>query len=151
MKKTIEFDEECKSCDGTGIYVGMAERDGYGVVCYNCNGTGKFHFSHTYETFRGSKVKRDGIKKVVECNPGIVLGGNLDFGGITYQEWISGKKFEKGTEMRKYTCPAWWFQSSDCSKKPNWNECGVGGTFSSCKHFCEKDKCWGRYDLESEQ
>ena len=37
----IEFDCECESCKGTGLYVGMAEREGSAVVCHTCKGTGK--------------------------------------------------------------------------------------------------------------
>jgi hypothetical protein len=26
--RTVEFDMECESCNGTGLYIGMAESDG---------------------------------------------------------------------------------------------------------------------------
>jgi hypothetical protein len=51
--------------------------------------------------------------------------------------------------MRKYTCPAWWYQSADYKKKPNWKECLACGSFSSCKHFSIKQNCWDRFDKES--
>ena len=145
--KTIEFDERCPSCKGTGIYVGMGERDGYAVVCHTCNGTGVHHYEHKYEEPVEKWMRKD-VRMVVEVNPGICLGGDLNFGGMSYQDWFSGKPFTKGMENREYTCPAWWFQSADYSKKPNWDECGWG-SFSQCQHFCNKDKCWERYDQEN--
>jgi len=144
----IEFDEKCQSCNGTGLYVGMAERDGFAVVCYRCEGTGKFRFVHEYENF-DVKSFLPNVSKVVECNPGIILGGDLDFGGMSYLEWLSGKSFETGMEMRLFTCPAWWYQISDYNKKPGWIECdNWGKRFSDCEHFCNKDACWIRWDLE---
>ena len=142
----VEFDEQCKSCNGTGLYSGMGERGGYAVQCYKCNGTGKYHFVHEYEEFTDRKTRND-VTKVIECNPGIMVGGNLNFGGMSYEEWKSGKKFVVGMEMREYTCPCWWYQTADSSKKPNWDECGFG-TFSSCKYFKNKQTCWERWDKE---
>jgi len=147
MKKIIEFDEKCPSCNGTGLYVGMAERDGYAVICYTCKGTGKHHFTHTYEEFE-KREEREDIRGVVQTNPGICLGGNYDFGGMSYQDWKEGKPFIIGMEMRLYTCPSWWYQSADYKKKPEWKECGWGGSFSDCKHFSTKSICWEKWDKE---
>ncbi len=144
----IEFDEECSECHGTGVYVGMAERDGYGVVCYHCNGTGKYKFKHEFHEFTERKINKK-VTNIVECNPGICLGGTFDFGGMLYKDWLNGKQFEKGTEMRNFTCPAWWFQISDYDKKPNWKKCICIGRFSECSHFSEKQKCWEEYDAEN--
>ena len=69
MKHTIEFDQKCKSCKGTGLYVGMGERDGAAVVCHRCDGTGKYHFKHEYEDFDG-RLKRENIKRVYAANVG---------------------------------------------------------------------------------
>jgi hypothetical protein len=143
----IEFDEKCKACKGTGLYVGMAERKGFGVVCYDCKGTGKFHFSHEYENFIERELRSE-VNRVVECNPGIILGGDLDFGGMSYQDWLDGKAFDIGTEMRLFTCPAWWYQIADYDKKPDWKECIGCGQFSNCEHFCNKDVCWIRWNGE---
>ena len=32
----------CESCEGTGIYKGVAEHDDLGVICHYCNGTGNY-------------------------------------------------------------------------------------------------------------
>lgn len=146
----IEHDEECRDCGGTGLYVGPVERDGNAVVCHRCKGTGCFRFVHEYTPFVARR-KRNDIAWVVEANPGIVvgLGNNLrlpEFGGMPYAGWSAGKPFPRGSEMRKFVCPAWWCQS--CGKdKPDWAECGLG-RFSDCKYFPTKDKCWTRYDWE---
>lgn len=144
----IEFDEQCSSCKGTGLYRGMAERDGYAVVCGKCKGSGKYHFIHEYEEFTGRK-ELEGITKVIEANPGIVVGGFLDFGGISYEQWKENGNFPPGTEMRNYTCPEWWYQTTDYKKKPDWDECLRAGMFSGCKYFNNKEKCWKRWDNEN--
>ena len=151
----IEIDCECKKCQGTGLYSGFGERNGAAIVCYGCKGTGETHMIIEYDDF----VKRNpsyGIKRVLKCNPGVGVGENKkenlcleDFGGITYEDWNAGKEFGPGTEMRKFTCPSWWYQSANFDKRPNWKECGFG-EFTACKEFCNKDKCWERFDKENE-
>ncbi len=152
MKKTIEFDEKCKACNGTGLYKGMGERDGFAVVCRKCNGSGCFHFKHEYEDFT-ERTTRAGIEQVLEINPGICAGvgkegqyNYKDFGGMPYKDWVEGKPFIPGMEMRQFTCPAWWYQTADYKKKPEWGECTIGGAFSSCPYFDNKEACWERWD-----
>ena len=147
----IEFDEECKSCKGTGLYIGMAECCGAAVVCHACKGTGCHHVKIEYDDFIGRK-SRSGVKRVFEVNPGIkiVEGSGVtlsDFGGMPYSNWDEGKPFPPKSENRKYTCPTWWYQSADYNKKPDWDECGWG-SFSSCRYFPSKLNCWIRWDRE---
>ncbi|MDH5570397.1 MAG: hypothetical protein OEY89_01450 [Gammaproteobacteria bacterium] len=151
--KTFKVKEKCPNCKGTGIYTGMGERDGAGVVCYNCKGTGCYVFEHHYEEFTKRKNRND-IKRVYEYNPGIVIGeGNNctleGFGGQSYKDWEKGKAFSDGSEMRKYVCPAWWYQSVNYKLKPNWKDCGLG-SFSKCENFNTKEKCWIRFDKEQQ-
>lgn len=148
---TFEVKGKCKACKGTGLYVGLAERDGFGVVCHTCKGTGCCTFRVEWEDFV-EREDRPEVRRVVQVNPGIVCGtGNghapEDFGGMPYAEWRAGKPFPKGSEMRRFTCPAWWYQSADYSKKPCWKECGYG-MFSQCDHFKDKAACWARFDRE---
>ena len=150
----IEVEAECKSCKGTGLYVGMYERNGAAIVCHICKGTGRQKITVEYEPFHQRK-HRKGIIRVLQHNPGIGVGVNqgeairlIDFGGISYAHWEAGTEFPNGSEMRRFTCPTWWYQSVDYSKKPDWNECGLGGMFSACEHFAAKDKCWKRWDAE---
>lgn len=152
--KTIEFDEKCQTCKGTGLYVGMAEYDGAAIVCYKCKGTGCHHFEHHYEEF----IKRDSKKRVEQVyqhNPGIGLGKGKnneyrleEFGGMPYVEWLKNPSFPARSENRKCTCPAWWYQSVDYDKKPRWAECLGCGAFSGCTSFGSKNKCWERWDKE---
>ena len=153
----IEYDEACKSCKATGLYVGMAERDGAAVVCHTCKGTGKHHVVIEYDDFEG-RVIRDDVARVYQVNPGIVIGTrqkyapdlNLaDFGGMPYEEWQAGKEFPEKSENRAYTCPAWWYQSADYDKKPEWKECLGCVAFSSCRNFPNKARCWERFDAEN--
>jgi hypothetical protein len=150
----VEYDCACEACKATGLYVGMAERDGFAVVCHTCKGTGKKHVRYEYDDFDGRQF-REKVKRVLQSNPGICCGtGNghklTDFGGLPYGEWLEGQPFTTGTEMRQFTCPAWWYQGADYKKKPDWEECNQswGRRFSDCSHFCTKSKCWERWDKE---
>lgn len=146
----IEFDEVCGRCGGTGIYQGRAEDEGAGTVCHVCEGTGCHHFEHEYDEFKERVVRTD-IKQVYEHNPGIGIGEGdgytlEEFGGMPYDEWVKGKPFEIGMEMRKYTCPAWWYQGADYEKKPRWKECILSGGFNACSSFPTKEACWKKWD-----
>ena len=148
----IEYDQKCESCQGAGIYVGLAEREGAAVVCRTCEGTGCHHTKIEYDDFTG-RVMREGVKRVYEVNPGICIGeGNghklSDFGGENYEDWLADGSLAVGTENRRYTCPCWWYQSADYTKKPKWKECLGCGIFSRCEHFKHKDECWARWDAE---
>jgi len=158
--KEFRVKEVCQSCKGTGLYSGMGESKDTAVVCRTCKGTGCNEYVHTYEDFTQRKDAQ-GIKRVYETNPGIKIGeGTLedgteiklsDFGGMPFKEWEAGLPFKRGMEMRKFTCPSWWFQSANYKLKPGWDECysSLGGYISNCKCFKDKDKCWERFDKEN--
>lgn len=151
-KKVFEADIKCKACKGTGLYVGFAEKDGAAVVCHDCDGTGKYHFRYEYEEFT-RKVPANNVKWVFQTNPGIGVGEGegfkfSDFGGMSYEDWKSGKKFTDDMAMKNYTCPAWWYQSVDYDRKPHWKECICSGSFSNCKLFKDKYICWARFKKE---
>lgn len=142
----------CRSCNGTGLYVGMGERHGAAVVCNTCRGSGCEKIVVEYEPFVARSDHGD-VRRVFRCNPGIVIGEKQgvfsldDFGGMPYVQWREGKPFPAGSEDRKHTCPAWWYQSADYELKPNWDECGFGA-FRDCTHFGAKAECWARFDRE---
>jgi len=136
---------ECSSCGGTGIYRGIGERGTLGVVCHTCDGTGMVVIEQKWNDFVSRKIRAD-ITVVIQHNPGYVLNETLVTYGISYEEWLKGGSFE-GKEDRERCCPAWWYQSVDYDKKPNWDWCGYGA-FSQCKHFETKEKCWERFDKE---
>jgi hypothetical protein len=153
MKIIFEADIKCISCNGTGLYSGMGESDEAAIVCNTCKGTGCSHIKQEYEKFEGRKDLKKNIKRVYQSNPGIKIGnGNgyklEDFGGMSYEAWKAGNKFKIGMEMRKFSCPCWWYQSVNYKLKPNWIECAWGKTFSQCSSFPNKSKCWERWDKE---
>ena len=157
----FEVDASCGSCKGTGLYVGMAERDGAAVVCHTCKGTGCQHLRVEYEPFLAQQPAPPAVERVYQVNPGIVIGKGkvgeyalADFGGVPVEEWRRDPSSANlpGTENRLFTCPAWWYQSADYKRKPNWNDaerrCHGIGSFSSCKYFGEKAGCWAKFDRE---
>lgn len=153
----IEFDQECKNCNGAGLYQGMAERDGAAVVCHTCEGTGCKHVKIEYESFT-SRKEPDGVKRVFCVNPGVMIGENEtlsleDFGGMSIDEWKDGMPFPVASEDRKHTCPKWWYQTANYTKCPQWKECdkSLGGSFSKCPYFATKDQCWKRFDTDAER
>lgn len=156
---TIEFDQECPECKGTGLYVGMAERDGFAVVCHRCKGTAKIHFVYQYNEFTGRK-SRKGVLRVLQYNPGMIVGTNgangatfpIDhFGGISIDAFDRGEGFPIGSEMRQHSCPRWWWQTTggDSKTEPDSTEYGCGwGMFSSCRKFENKSQCWAKWDAQ---
>ena len=104
-------------------------------------------FRRTYEDFT-ERVPRDDVHTVLECNPGICAGGDMDFGGLPYERWAAGDPYVPGTEMRQFVCPAWWYQIADHERMPDWGECSGVNRFSNCKHFPNKAACWARWDRE---
>lgn len=153
-KKLFQIDRiVCAACSGTGLYVGFAENNGAAVACHPCKGLGHTELRVEWEEF-DERAERPNVRRVYECNPGIGIGAGQghaleEFGGIPYADWREGKPFPRGTEMRRYTCPAWWFQCADYDKKPDWEDCQTLGVFSSCPHFGQKSECWVRWDKEN--
>lgn len=147
MKHIWKQKAKCKSCGATGIYRGLGERGKAGVVCHECKGTGEVEIKIEWEDFEG-RVRRDNVERVARVNVGITIDESGEFGGMPYKDWFEGKPFPEKSENRKYTCPTWWYQSTDWKLKPGWKECIWGRAFSSCPHFKEKDACWERWDKE---
>lgn len=147
----IEYDRMCASCSGTGIYVGYAERDGAGIICRACHGTGCCHIRIEYDDFV-KRMRRTDVMRVQSVNPGVIVGGEIaEFGGLPYDDWISGAEFIPGTEDRQHICPAWWYQCVDYELKPHWGECIGSGAFTDCGWFVCKNICWERWDQEFSQ
>ena len=145
---------ECPDCKATGLYVGFAEAKGTGVVCTTCYGTGCKVIKSSYTVFTERKRHPD-VKRVFATNSGWVLGPTSK-GGMPYEDWLLRHShfksktgaFPQGHEDRQHTCPAWFYQSADYDRKPEWKECNGCGTFSSCKFFPTRAKCWERFDKE---
>jgi hypothetical protein len=160
-KLKFEHDVRCTACGGTGLYRGMAERDGATVVCYRCEGTGKEHIVHEYEPFNGRKLDPT-IKRVYQTAGGYCItdkdvthaGQVIHFSkaGISYQEWMDGGK---PLPIRELHCPVihfgqgtpigeWFKHHHDHETfKSDLHECEM--CFSPCseKH---REQYWAFYD-----
>jgi len=158
----VKLNIVCKKCDGTGVYVGMAERDGASVVCSTCNGTGCQKYSFKYEKFKERK-KAKNIKRVFKQTYGYCIGTKaitltngvfVDFSkeGVSYEEFLQGKKPQ---HIRHMACPMLADQSACHEIKGFVDKCNrINGGYlshiSSCK--CgDKMKCWEIFDHEMEK
>jgi hypothetical protein len=157
--RKLEIESECSPCKGSGLYVGMAERDGAAIVCGRCKGTGKYIIRLEYDDYLGRKAPDSLPERVYECNPGVMIGiipggcSLSDFGGMSFDDWIQGNPFPPGSEMRAFTCPAWWYQTANYVLKPTWERCSGlwGESFTKCLSFPSRHECWDKWDREHEQ
>lgn len=80
---------ECPSCGGTGLYHGMAEPKGVGVVCLSCEGTGCRKYQYT--PFTGRK-RRDDIVTVQRSRGTFIFTGCGPVGeSISYEDFLNGE------------------------------------------------------------
>lgn len=149
-KHITTVDAECPTCGGTGLYKGFGERSTLAVQCSGCGGKGHKKLVFQYCDFKGRKPSK-GITHIIPHNPGVVLDENS--AGIPLAQWESLKytdaevNWPKGSELREYCCPLWWYQNTGTHAKPSWLDC-EWGAFADCKHFPHKNKCWIRWDKE---
>ena len=155
--KEIKLDIECKSCEGTGVYVGMCERGGSGVVCYQCDGTGCQKYSFKYTDFTKRKkcknVKRVYIKGYGYCitpKPLTLSNGIfVDFSkeGVSYQEFLDG---EMPKHIKQMACPMMADQGACHDIKNLTDRCNKENDgwvyyIPSCK--CkDKEECWKLFE-----
>lgn len=145
----IEMDVECSDCQGTGLYVGMAERDGLAVVCHRCKGSGMAHYIYDYQPFSGRKPKA-GVTHVIYQNPGYILDpAHAGARALPYGEWANGARFSASQiEDRERTCPAQHIQNVLHRNAPS-EPFGCGyGMFTACKKYPDKAECWRIADAE---
>lgn len=147
---------ECPKCNGTGIYVGLAERNGAGVVCSQCHGTGAYRFKYEYTPFTTRRNRKD-IKRVYQAHSGYVLTAtgkiendctsiDMTKQGVSYAEFMAGKL---PTPIEALYCPMCADQSACHDVKGFTDRCiklngGWIGYIPDCKH---KDyaQCWQRF------
>ena len=140
----VEWTQKCKSCKGSGIYVGFAERDGAGVVCHRCDGKGFQNMKFDYEDFEERTV-RDDVEQIFP-HSGYVVGPSIQ-GGIPYKLWLKDPEaiLHPRYALHERTCPAQWVQGN-LRKQLDWDKCKEGMTigiqFKQCKFYEEKYKCW---------
>ncbi len=84
MKKE-SINEQCTSCDGTGLYSGFCEGKGEAVICCYCAGQGWVR--HVYTPFKGRKKKK-AINKIRHSRGTFVLTGVGGYGEeMTYEDF----------------------------------------------------------------
>lgn len=158
MEKII-LNIRCKSCSGTGVYVGLAERDGAAVVCHICKGTGKQKYVFSYEPFT-ARMERDDVKRVYKDSYGYCIAprkidfdkiGEVDLSkeGVSYEEFFNENKMPK--HIRKIGCPMVCDQGTCHDLKTFTKECnkiglGYGSTLKECKNYHNRSECWMRFD-----
>ena len=146
---------KCTYCNGTGLYAGMAERDGAAVICSKCKGTGCVVFCYT--PFMG-REKREDVTRVYKKGTNYTLSPKkIDFKGIgivdltkegvSYEEWLDGKEPD---HIHQLGCPMLVDQSACHNKEGFIEKCDElnGGWLDliptcSCK---DKAACWERFD-----
>lgn len=155
--------EQCNSCEGTGLYVGFAERDGASVVCKDCGGTGSKYVYHSFKKF-DKRLKREGVKRVYKNGGGYVISAKdikMEDGsvirmsqfGVSYDDWLDGKK---PIPIKDLLCP-YQHKGQDMRGENDVNDlyktrCSkclrCGSTISDCILRGEMDKCWRIFDGE---
>jgi hypothetical protein len=153
----IELEIECQSCGGTGVYSGMGEGKGAGVVCYVCEGTGAYDYVFEYSDFHG-KNRKDGIDRVYKRNMGYMLStgainfkgvGEIDMDkeGVSYDDFFDGKMPE---HIKQLGCPMRADQGECHDIEGFVDECNnmgleFGGIITDCKNYPKKHECWTRF------
>jgi hypothetical protein len=87
-EKTSSVEAQCDACGGTGVYCGMAEPKGVGVVCHTCGGSAKMTIAYT--PFTGRK-RREGVTTVQVSRGMSIIGCGPSGSSVTYEEFLAGK------------------------------------------------------------
>jgi hypothetical protein len=162
MEERIIFEAtiECPSCGGTGIYQGMAERDGAAVICYSCNGTGFKHIKQEYNKFTGIK-KNLKVKRVYKTCGGYGISSNDTIGkdgqliqfskaGASYEDWLNDNTIEL-KPIKELHCPLIHYQQGTTigenlkSRGPCNTKCRLDILECSKKN---KAECWIEFKEE---
>lgn len=151
VPQTIDLQIVCQSCDGTGLYVGMAERDGSAVVCYCCKGSGSYAYHFEYEPFESRRPAPEGVTRV-HVGRGYVLSPNHpQCDGIPVAEYTPGMIVPADEQLY---CPFLYTHQEWCAKPvtPSWRPGEppgprdtpllAGQRISSCPLWDDKADCW---------
>lgn len=157
----MKININCPNCNGTGLYIGFAERDGAAVICYKCKGTGKKEYEYT--PFNGRNIK-SGVTRVFSKNQGYILkgSGSIDYElddntklhiefdkvGVSHNEWLHGKQPKL---IRGLGCPLSSDQGACHDIEGFTNECNkLNGDLvyhiPNCTLYNQCDSCWDRFE-----
>ena len=157
----IDIEIQCRYCRGTGLFIGMSERDGAAVVCQNCKGTGKDAFKRTFSKYKG-RLPREDVERVFSTAAGYVIsakdvtredGKACRFSkyGVKYSLWLKGVKPKPIEDLHcpyQHTSqnmqlpghPAHNLYQERCYKQGLW-----GMMITDCKLHPDMAICWKRY------
>ena len=154
MKQRIDLNIVCQSCAGSGLYVGVAERDGTSVVCTTCRGSGQDAYHFEYEPFE-KRAAVPGSISSVHLNRGYVLSTkhpDCD-GGVPASDYTPGMIVPAD---EKLYCPFLYTHQSWCAQPevPEWGgepraPIIAGAYISSCKRWDDKATCWRLFHADA--
>jgi hypothetical protein len=145
MKNTVSI--ECKACNATGLYVGMAERNGSAVVCTRCKGTGKDTIE--FVPFVGRKPNPKVTR--VHVTRGYVLSPLIPgIGGLPIEEWQPGAIIPADETLY---CPFLYTNQKYCARRDDKGNTpvGFGSNISSCRYWDHKATCWAKFHEEDDR
>jgi hypothetical protein len=163
-KYIIKGTEECRYCNGTGLYIGMAEKCGAAVVCSGCNGSGLVKIEESFKEFKERK-RRKGVKRVYRTAGGYGITAEdiktedgimhkFSEYGCSYEDWLNGVKPKPIISLHcPYQHTSQGLQTKDknnlyknrCSKNLGY------GFIDDCKLRKDMSKCWEIYNQKIER
>lgn len=145
----ISVQAVCNACGGTGLYIGMAERDGVAVVCSTCNGSGAMTVRYT--PFKRQLPAPASVTSVHVAR-GYVLGDKHPAcdGGLPIEQWKQGVIVPADEKLYcpyLYTHQDWCAHPRDPENNHN-NAPMLWGRIDECPYWIEKDECWKRFHAD---
>jgi RecJ-like exonuclease len=156
----VNIERACGACGGTGIYVGMGEREGAAVVCSSCKGTGKVTLHQKHPKFK-VRVRRKDVERVFQTGCGYIISAKdvkvegkptvrFSQAGASYEDWLNGATPKPIEDLH---CPYMHtnqnMQMSDHEAHDLYLDRCSGGNLGSliadCKLNHDKAKCWQLY------
>ena len=156
----VRGEAQCDDCKGTGLYVGMAERNGAAVECWKCRGSGYVSVNLKFAKFTGRK-KRKGVVRVFDSAHGYGLSAEdvmnkdgklirFSEAGCAYKDWLKGVK---PVPIKDLHCP-YQHTNQDLQLKDRHdlyktrcnNGLSLGGRLADCKFRSAMATCWEIYD-----
>lgn len=152
-RRSIDLAIVCQSCDGTGLYVGVAERDGSAVVCYRCTGSGNYAYHFEYEPFVERRPAPEGVTRVHVGRGYVLSPKHPQCTGIPVSEYEPGMSVPADEQLY---CPYLYTHQGWCAKPEKWHPdyepaapVELGAYISDCKHWDDKADCWRLFHADA--